>query len=177
MWFGSGKIEKTQIKKEACKLLPQPSSSEPSVQSLRPLQRCSLGMHIRFRQVQSDSKQSCAGEQFSSSEPLGHWICPSHRADWLTQPKESRQGKWFSGHFDESGGKQESKTREFLQGQCSFKSAVRGSPSLLLSIFKSPNVQVLPILQYKNTQVSNNLYNQFHQTHPCSLLLHHTSTH
>lgn len=93
--------------KEACKLVPQPSSSEPSVQSLRPSQRCSLGMHIRFRQVQSDSKQSCAGEQFSSSEPLGHWICPSQRADRPTQPKESRQGKWFRGHFDESGGKQE----------------------------------------------------------------------
>lgn len=79
--------------KRVSDLLPQPSSSEASVQSLRPSQCFSLGMHMRLRQVQSDSKQPREGKQFSSSEPLGHWICPSQRADMLTQPKESRQGK------------------------------------------------------------------------------------
>lgn len=72
---------------------PQSSSSESSRQSFSPLQRSSPGMQMWFRQAQSDTKQPSVAGQFSSSEPVGHWIVPSQRADALTQPTESTQGK------------------------------------------------------------------------------------
>ncbi len=80
---------------------PQSSSSELSRQSFSPLQRRSLGIQMWFRQVQSDSKQLSVAVQFSSSEPVGHWICPSQRADASTQPTESKQGNWPRGHSGE----------------------------------------------------------------------------
>lgn len=80
---------------------PQSSSSELSRQSFRPLQRSCSGIQMWFRQVQSDSKQPWVEGQFSSSEPVGHWICPSQRAEVLTHPTESTQGNWPGGHSEE----------------------------------------------------------------------------
>ena len=83
--------------------LPQSSSSELSRQSFSPLHRSSAGIQMLFRHVQSDSKQFLAAGQFSSSEPVGHWICPSQRAKLFTQPTESTQENWPGGHSEEPG--------------------------------------------------------------------------
>lgn len=89
------------------KFPPQSSSSELSRQSFSLLQRSSLGIQMEFPQTQSDSKQPSGAWQFSSSEPVGHWICPSQRADVLTQPTESKQENWPGGHSEEPTAKEE----------------------------------------------------------------------
>lgn len=57
-------------------------------------------MQMPFRHIQSESRQPLVGGQLSSSDPVGHWIFPSQRADALTQPTESRQENWPEGHSD-----------------------------------------------------------------------------
>lgn len=84
--------------------LPQPSSSELSMQSSFPSQRSSPGIQMWFPQVQSDSKQPSATAQFSSSEPVGHCFFPSQRADASTQPTEPTHGNWPGGHWEEPWG-------------------------------------------------------------------------
>lgn len=97
--------------------LPQSSSSELSRQSFTPLQCSSLGMQMSFLQLQSDSKQPSEGGQWSSSEPVGHCICPSQRADVSTQPTVSTQENWPGGHSDKPAA---TKTRALIYLQFPF---------------------------------------------------------